>query len=106
MNNKLFIGNLSFEFTEDHLRETLTQVFSPYGKVVKVEIPIEKETRRIKGIAFVTMETEDEAKNAMSNLDGVELAAREDSNNYRPMKVEVAKPLPPRSSMPPRGPRN
>lgn len=96
MNNKLFIGNLSFEFTEDHLRETLTSIFQNYGTVVKVEIPIEKETRRIKGIAFVTMATEEEATNARTNLDGQELAASEDSRNYRAMKIELAKPLPPR----------
>lgn len=94
--NKLFVGNLSFDFSEDHLRDTLTQVFSKHGTVVKVEIPINRDTGKIKGIAFVTMESDEEAENCKRELDGIELAADENSQNFRAIKIEVARPMVPR----------
>jgi cold-inducible RNA-binding protein len=96
-NNKLFVGNLSFDFSEDHLRETLTELFSKYGTVEKVEIPINRDTGKIKGMAFVTMASDDEAAKAKQELNGVELAVDEGSNNYRAINVDIARPMQPRA---------
>lgn len=72
MAKKLFIGNLSFNMTDDQL----TQVFSTYGKVVSANIVFDKFSQRSKGFAFVEFETEEEAQAAMQALDGSEQDGR------------------------------
>jgi RNA recognition motif-containing protein len=59
----IYVGNLSFDTTEDELREA----FSQFGKVSKVQIVNDRETGRSRGFAFVEMEDGgDEAINAMN----------------------------------------
>ncbi len=71
MQNKLFIGNLSFKLGEDDIR----QLFEKFGEIVEVAIPRNRETDKPRGFAFVTFETEDAAKGALT-LDGQEVDGR------------------------------
>ncbi|MFM7713915.1 MAG: RNA recognition motif domain-containing protein, partial [Microcystis sp.] len=47
----IFVGNLSYEISQ----EDLVEVFQDYGKVKRVHIPVDKETQRKRGFAFVEM---------------------------------------------------
>lgn len=69
--NKIFIGNLSFRTEKD----TLSQEFGSYGTVVDVSIPVDRETGRPRGFAFLTFETPEAAQQALS-ADGRELDGR------------------------------
>ncbi|MBX9686475.1 MAG: RNA-binding protein, partial [Candidatus Obscuribacterales bacterium] len=51
MNNKLFVGNLSFKLSEGDIEE----LFGQYGTVVSCSIPTDRETGRKRGFAFVEM---------------------------------------------------
>ncbi|HSX20191.1 MAG TPA: RNA-binding protein [Gammaproteobacteria bacterium] len=71
MQNKLFIGNLSFKLGEDDIRE----LFEKFGTITEVAIPRNRETDKPRGFAFITFETEDAAKKALT-LDGHEVDGR------------------------------
>lgn len=71
MQNKLFIGNLSFKLSDDDIRE----LFQKFGTITEVAIPTNRETGRPRGFAFITFETEDGAKKALA-LDGQEVDGR------------------------------
>lgn len=77
----IYVGNLSHEAT----REDLTEVFTEYGKVTRVNLPTDRETGRPRGFAFIELETEAEEDKAISELDGAEWMGRE-------LKVDRAKP--------------
>jgi RNA recognition motif-containing protein len=81
MNNKLFVGNLSFKVTEAELNE----VFSQAGTVVSVSIPTDKYTGKKRGFGFVEMSSQEEAEEAIKTLNGRALAGRE-------MSVNLARP--------------
>lgn len=81
MNNKLFVGNLSFKVTETELQE----VFSQVGEVVSVSIPTDKYTGKKRGFGFVEMASAEAAEEAIKNLDKRALAGRE-------MSVGLARP--------------
>lgn len=83
MNNKLFVGNLSYSVTEDELR----QLFSQHGEVTSVAVPNDKETGRPRGFAFVEMQSQAAAEAAMKALNGYQLSGRE-------MKVDISTPKP------------
>ena len=72
-NSKLYVGNLSFKTTEDELRST----FGQFGSVTDVYVAMDKMTGRPRGFAFVTMGTEEEAKNATDKLNGTDLGGRQ-----------------------------
>ncbi len=72
MSNKLFVGNLSWDTTEESLKNFFAQV----GNVVEVRIITDKFKGRSKGFGFVTMETEELAQQAMDQLNGKELDGR------------------------------
>lgn len=78
MQNQLFVGNLAFSTT----KEELEAAFEKHGKVVEVKIPIDRDSGRVRGFAFVTFETQAEAEHALA-LDGTEL-------NGRAIRVNVA----------------
>ena len=61
----IYIGNLSFQATEDDLRE----VFAEYGTVSRVALPIDRESGKKRGFAFVEMETED--RELPANVDSI-----------------------------------
>jgi RNA recognition motif-containing protein len=69
----IFVGNLSFKATEEDLRE----VFADYGAVKQVKLPIDRETGRKRGFAFVEMETEAQETAAIEALDGAEWMGRD-----------------------------
>lgn len=73
MNNKLFVGNISFKMSENDLVE----LFSQSGKVVSVAIPTDKDTGRKRGFAFVEMENDEGAQAAISALNGKTIQGRE-----------------------------
>ena len=80
MAQKLYVGNLSFDSTEDDVRN----LFSQYGEVHSVNLIADRDTGRPRGFGFVEMENADEAQRA---LDGYELQGRN-------LKVNAAKDKP------------
>ncbi|KZL49988.1 RNA-binding protein [Nodularia spumigena CS-586/05] len=77
----IYVGNLSYRVTEDDL----TQVFSDYGTVKRVQLPTDRETGRARGFGFVEMESEAAEQAAIEALDGAEWMGRA-------MKVNKARP--------------
>ncbi|NET38190.1 MAG: RNA-binding protein [Cyanothece sp. SIO1E1] len=77
----VYVGNLSYKVTE----EDLNSVFAEYGSVKQVKLPTDRETGRMRGFAFVEMESETEETAAIEDLDGAEWMGRT-------LKVNKAKP--------------
>ena len=77
----IYVGNLSYDVTEDDL----TEAFGEYGSVKRVQIPIDRDTGRNRGFAFVEMENESDENKAIEALDGAEWMGRN-------MKVNKARP--------------
>ena len=72
MDNKLYVGSLSYSTTEDGLKD----FFSQAGTVNSATIILDKISGRSKGFGFVEMSTEEEAKKAKESLNGKELDGR------------------------------
>lgn len=70
--NRLYVGNLSFQSTEDDLH----RAFAAFGEVNEVKIVMDRETGRSRGFAFVTMADENGAREAVARLDGSQLGGR------------------------------
>jgi cold-inducible RNA-binding protein len=68
----IFVGNLSFEATEDAVRS----MFEQFGAVERVSIVTDRDTGRAKGFGFVEMTGDAEAGKAISSLNGKELDGR------------------------------
>ena len=68
----VFIGNLPYEVTNEDLKN----VFADYGTVKEVRLPTDRETGRVRGFAFVEMESEAEEVAAIEALDGAEWVGR------------------------------
>jgi RNA recognition motif-containing protein len=79
--NKLYVGNLSFQCTDDQL----AQMFSSFGTVGRASVVTDRETGRSRGFGFVEMGTDDEARAAISALDGT-------VQDGRTIHVNVARP--------------
>ncbi len=79
--NKLYVGNLSFQLTEAELREA----FDEFGTVLDVKIITDRDTGRSRGFGFVEMQTAEEAQAAIDGLDNTQLAGR-------PLNVNIARP--------------
>ena len=77
----IFIGNLSW----DAEREDLVHLFSHYGEVSKCSMPLDRETGRKRGFAFVDLNSADEEKKAIDDLQDVEWMGRA-------ISVRVAEP--------------
>lgn len=73
MEAKLYVGNLSYDTTEDELRSLFTQV----GTVNEVALIKDRDTGTSKGFAFVTMNSQDEATKAIAQFHGKSLGNRE-----------------------------
>lgn len=69
---KLFVASLSFQATDEDLRE----LFSQHGEVVEATVVMDRATGRSKGFGFVKMSNNDEAQAAMEKLDGALLRGR------------------------------
>ena len=85
MTQKVYVGNLSYNTTED----TLRTLFAEYGEIKTVNLITDRDTGRPKGFAFVEMATDQAAQAAISALNGKSIDDRE-------IKVDKAKPQPPR----------
>ena len=81
MSNKLFVGNLSFDTTENDLQDA----FAAYGTVTEANLMMDRMTNRPRGFAFITMSTAEEAEKAIAGLNGRDLGGRA-------LTVNVAKP--------------
>jgi RNA recognition motif-containing protein len=83
----IYVGNLSYEVTQD----ALNTVFAEYGSVKRIQIPTDRETGRVRGFAFVEMSSDAEETAAIDALDGAEWMGRD-------LKVNKAKPREERGS--------
>ncbi|MEL4897032.1 RNA recognition motif domain-containing protein [Crocosphaera sp. Alani8] len=83
----IYVGNLSYEVT----KEDLNEVFTEYGQVKRVHIPVDRETGRIRGFAFVEMNSDEQEEVAISSLDDAEWMGRT-------LKVNKAREREPRGS--------
>lgn len=72
MNNKLFVGNLSFNTTENDLQDA----FAAFGTVTEANLMIDRSTGRPRGFGFVTMGTPEEAQKAIEGLNGKSIDGR------------------------------
>lgn len=82
----IFVGNLSFQTTQDDLQAA----FSNYGSVERVSIVTDRDTGMSRGFGFVEMTNKSEAESAINQLNGAEL-------NGRAMNVNEARPRPERT---------
>jgi RNA recognition motif-containing protein len=81
MSTKLFVGNLSFNTTENEIHEA----FSAHGTVVEANLMMDRMTGRSRGFAFVTMSTPEEAQKAIEAMNGSSLGDRA-------LTVNIARP--------------
>jgi cold-inducible RNA-binding protein len=81
MSSKLFVGNLSFETTENDLQDA----FAAFGTVTEANLMVDRSTGRPRGFGFVTMSSAEEAQAAIGGLNGKELGGRA-------LTVNVARP--------------
>ncbi|MDD2709732.1 MAG: RNA-binding protein [Verrucomicrobiae bacterium] len=72
MNTKLYVGNLSFQTTEENLK----QLFSEHGNVTGAQLITDKITGNSRGFAFVTMENEEIAAKAIQAMNGKNVDGR------------------------------
>jgi|APTNR8051073442_1049403.scaffolds.fasta_scaffold25865_2 cold-inducible RNA-binding protein len=83
---KLYIGNLSYDTAEAELREFLAQ----YEPIVDLHMPIDRETGRPRGFAFVTLSSRELGEAAVAQLDGADLGGR----NLRVREAEERRAAP------------
>ncbi|MCC7539945.1 MAG: RNA-binding protein [Deltaproteobacteria bacterium] len=83
--NRLYVGNLSFHTTEAALRSAV----AAFGNVEAVDMPVDRETGRLRGFAFVTMTRQEDAERAIAELNGSSL-------DGRALRVNVAEDRPQR----------
>ena len=85
---KLYVGNLSFETTENDLQDA----FAQHGQVSEVSLMMDRMTGKSRGFAFVTMNDKTAADAAMSALNGKELAGRTLTVNEARAREERPRP--------------
>ena len=81
MSTKLFVGNLSFNTTENDLQEA----FAAHGSVVEANLMMDRMTGRSRGFAFITYSTPEEAQKAIEAMNGAQL-------DNRALTVNIARP--------------
>ena len=81
MSNKLFVGNLSYNTTENDLQDA----FGAHGTVQEANVMMDRMTGRSRGFAFVTMSTPEEAQKAIEAMNGAQL-------DNRALTVNLARP--------------
>lgn len=86
MSTKLFVGNLSFNTTENDLQDA----FAAHGTVVEANLMVDRMSGRPRGFGFITMSTAEEAQKAIAALNGASLDGRN-------LTVNIAKPREERS---------
>ena len=91
---KLFVGGIPYRATEEELRE----FFSPAGEVVSIYIPLERETQRPRGFAFVEMVDQAAADKAIEMFHDADMAGRK-------IAVSLARPMEQRAPRQPSQPQ-
>ena len=86
MNTKLFVGNISFNTTENDLQDA----FSAHGTVTEANLMVDRMSGRPRGFGFVTMSTPEEAQKAIQAMNGASLDGRN-------LTVNLARPREERS---------
>lgn len=86
MNNKLFVGNLSYNTTENDLQDA----FAVHGTVLEANLMLDRMSGRPRGFGFVTMSTPEEAQKAIDAMNGSQL-------DGRALTVNIARPREERS---------
>ena len=86
MSNKLFVGNLSFNTTENDLQDA----FAAHGTVLEANLMTDRMSGRPRGFGFVTMTTPEKAEAAINALNGASLDGRN-------LTVNIARPREERS---------
>ncbi len=81
MSEKLFVGNISYNTTENDLQDA----FAQFGTVVEANLMMDRATGRPRGFAFVTMSTPEEAQKAIEGMHGKQI-------DGRALTVNVARP--------------
>jgi len=72
MSKKLYVGNLSYNITEDEIKDA----FAPFGEVQSVKIITDAATGRSKGFGFVEMANDEDADKAITSLNGTTVMER------------------------------
>lgn len=70
--NTLFLGNISFECTNDSIQ----QIFAEYGNITRVSLPTDRDTGSLKGFGYVDFSTQEEATAALEALNGQDIEGR------------------------------
>ena len=86
---KLYVGNLSFETTENDLQD----LFEQHGTVGEVALMMDRMTGKSRGFAFITMNDNAQAQAAMAALNGKELGGRALNVNEARAREERPKPF-------------
>jgi RNA recognition motif-containing protein len=86
MSSKLFVGNLSFDTTENDLQDA----FAAHGTVTETNLMMDRATGRPRGFGFVTMSSPEEAQKAIEALNGKSVGGRA-------LTVNIARPREERS---------
>lgn len=86
MNTKLFVGNISFNTTENDLQDA----FAAHGTVTEANLMVDRMSGRPRGFGFVTMASEEEAQKAIQAMNGASLDGRN-------LTVNLARPREERS---------
>ncbi|MBO9648970.1 MAG: RNA-binding protein [Variovorax sp.] len=86
MENKLYVGNLSYSMRDDSLQ----QQFSAFGHVQSAKVMMERDSGRSKGFGFVEMGSPAEAQAAIQGMNGKQV-------DGRALTVNLARPMEPRS---------
>ncbi|MEA5464400.1 RNA recognition motif domain-containing protein [Leptothoe sp. PORK10 BA2] len=85
----IYVGNIAYNVSQEDLQE----VFADYGTVKRVTVPIDRETNRPRGFAFVEMAADSEEDAAIEALDGAEWLGREIRvNKARPREERPKRP--------------
>ena len=88
MNTKLYVGNLSYDITDNGLKE----MFAPHGTVTEINLVMDRETGKPRGFAFVTLGSKEEADAAIKALNGKEWQGRNLTvNEARPREERPAR---------------
>ncbi len=80
----IFVGNLSFNTSEDELR----QMFEPFGQVDRVSIMTDRDTGRSRGFGFVEMTSNEDGEKAIAGLNGSQVGGRTLNVNEARPKTE------------------
>ncbi len=89
MASKVFVGNLSYNTTKEQVQE----LFAQAGPLTDVFLPTDRETGRMRGFAFVTYESDEDAQKAIQQFNGQQL-------DGRPLRVNPAEEKPRRDFKP------